>query len=267
MIPSLDAAVVPSTPTLETRTISALFLYQPQVSAYAESMQRWTVRGAVTLVREGDGFFITDEQSGLWVQTPQKITLQLGDITRVSGYATRGARGTYLADAIVTRETSGPPPLPLWHELTDAARPEAEASLASLTGTLTALAQTADEQILYLVDPKGRAFEARLLFQTTLLDYSAGTQLRITGLCQPTSPSKAQALGPLTLLLRNAADLTVLQSASWLNAERAGRSHAPERPVAHFSQTPSPPPDSPTHGRRGPTHALGRTPTPGPGPA
>ncbi len=202
----------------EPRSIASLFLYQPPLSSYADAAPRWSLQGVVSLVRPGEGFFLLEDQNGVWVQTPQKISLSVGTSVRTEGYAMQGPRGTFLADGIVAPLSVGPAPTPLWHTLAEAERPSAEASLAELTGTISALAMTPQEQIVYLRDDSGQAFEARSRerWQTTPL--SVGALVRVTGVCQTSPPHKQPSL--LTLLLRSETDVQVLRPAPWLTTER-----------------------------------------------
>ncbi len=211
-----SAAPQPLAAADETRSIADLFLYQPQSSAYADAATRWALRGTVSLVRTG-GFYLADEKSGLWVQTPQQIEVKVGGRVRVTGYATRGERGTFLADAIVQSEGPGTPPKPHWTTLDDASQPQAEASLAQLTGRVTGTAETGGGQLIYLTDESGKPFEAHSPVKLS----AAATEalLRVTGISQPPAKDDEQP-APLALLLRSADDATLLQSPPWLSPER-----------------------------------------------
>jgi signal transduction histidine kinase len=194
-------------------TIADLFLYQPQFSAYAEAPPRLPVEGSVTMVQPDGTFYLTDGKHGLQVQSPVKTGLRLGDLVKVSGYPARGAQGTFLADAVVSLTGHGPSPPALRRTLGEASEALAEASPATLTGTIAALAETAGEQLISLTDPNGHSFEAR---NPAPVPLSIGAQVSLTGICR----TAYDETGRLTLLLRSAQDITVLRAAPWLSAAR-----------------------------------------------
>ncbi|MEO5917810.1 MAG: histidine kinase [Luteolibacter sp.] len=165
---------------------------------------RLRVDGTVSLVKPGEGFFLTDGSRGLWVGTPQKTDFRVGDVVTTAGYAVK----TGLADGLVRTLARGPSPaarLARMQQLINSS--DSENSLVSVEGLLKDVTDDGTDARLRIEDLIGNSLVA------TTADLSdiptPGSRLLLTGILH--APG---------LLLRDAQDIVVLDQAPWLSPGR-----------------------------------------------
>lgn len=186
------------------------------------SKNRLHVSGIVTLVHPArGGYYLGSEQGGLWVQTPQHVTVQAGDELDVIGYIAGGAiEGVWLEDGIHRVIRRAVPFQPRVSTADEIAKGRDFGSLIQVEGQLIDQFDHPSHRLLYL-GAEGHTFYARLAEgggATPPLALENGSWLVLTGVCAtPNGPSTRESFA---LLLRENADIAVISRPPWLNARR-----------------------------------------------
>ncbi|TLD69053.1 hypothetical protein FEM03_19485 [Phragmitibacter flavus] len=191
----------------------------PQPGATGE---RQHVKGIVTLVHASrGGFYLGSEQGGLWVQTPQHTTVQPGDELDVIGYIAGGAdEGVWLADGIHRVARQVVPYAPRLSTADEVAKGGHHGSLIQVEGQLIDQFDRPNHRLLYL-GAEGQTFYARVAESaatTPPFALEKGSWLRLTGVCE--RPNGSATRESFSLLLRENADIVLISTPPWLNAER-----------------------------------------------
>ncbi len=189
------------------------------------SNHRVHVRGVVTRHQAGNALWIRDGLRGMQVVSSQAGRVSPGDEVDIAGFVVRGKYSPSLEDAVFRPLASGTPPEPLSiANLAEAIAHEADlvridARLRDLRSTPEGLELTLDWETIKLqaLLPKAAA--------TDRSRWEPGSLLRLAGICTlapgPLVPNNGMWLvDGFQILLRDAADVTVLESPPWLNGRR-----------------------------------------------
>lgn len=201
------------------RGFRELLQYRPPWPGAVE--KRVHVSGIVTLVHPArGGFYLGSEQGGLWVQTPQHPAVQHGDALDVTGFITGGAEGVWLEDGIHRIARRAVPFEPRVSTADEIAKGGDFGSLIQVDGQLIDQFDRPNHRLLYLA-AEGHTFYARLAEggdTTPPLAFENGSWLRLTGVCE--KPNGSATRESFSLLLRENADIVLVSTPPWLNAQR-----------------------------------------------
>jgi signal transduction histidine kinase len=179
------------------------------------------VRGIVTRSQPGSLVWIRDGSSGLRIQIRQTDDLQPGDEIDVLGFPAYGSSTPGLEDAIYRKVRAATPPAPL--RLTNP--PEAydhQDDLVSMEARLTDIEPEQDGIVLTL-EQNNTFFKAILklpLHPNIQPGWQPDSLVRVAGICVVTYDDARPVMGiwhpqSFQILLRSAADLTVIKSPPW----------------------------------------------------
>lgn len=184
------------------------------------------VRGVVVHSQPGVALWVRDGDRSVRVDTTQTDPLRPGDVVDVLGFPAMGDYSPILEDAMFRRSASGPPPAPrVLSDVSSALRDDAD--LVELQGRLLELRRL-PEDVELIVQWHHVPVRARLYLPDGVAapgGWLPGSVVRVVGVCS-VIPGQARPLGGLweprsfQLLLRSPADLAVLKSPPWWNAER-----------------------------------------------
>jgi signal transduction histidine kinase len=181
-----------------------------------------TVRGVVTRYRAGRSLAIQDQSGSIFVYTEDTTRLAPGDVVEVTGLAGLDeANAPSIEKASYVKLGVAEVPEPISVVAAELARGRHEADLVSVDGAVVRVETGRYEY--GLVTRSGEVeFTSWVLRDEAgaVASLTAGTLVRITGVASLTTPSS----GPqgFELLMRNGADLVVLQPPSWWTPRRVG---------------------------------------------
>jgi signal transduction histidine kinase len=189
-------------------------------------VRRVRVQGVVT-AQKGSSLFIQDRGEGLSIKTQETNNYLPGDVVSVTGFPRVGQYSPVLEDAVVRRLGHREPPAPVNVRIPELLSEDYDGELVRLRGRLMNRVQRGEEQVM--------VFEAENLILSARLDSAKadnrfgglqnGSELELTGVCvtQPTenwNPSVETRPESFQLLLRSAADVSVLQYPPWWTLSR-----------------------------------------------
>ncbi len=188
---------------------------------------RVKVRGVVTHQLPGEALWLEDDGQAVRVKLDDSRIYVPGEAVEVAGFVRLGGYSPEMEDVQVTRLAFGAPSSPILLD-SPAAAPDHDAGLVTLRGRL--IEKTRDPQgarlilsshdhdfpaLLNPADAKGAFIDA----------WEVGSQMEITGICAVSR--LRQKLYPGTveptefeLIMRSPADMVVLESPPWWDAER-----------------------------------------------
>jgi PAS domain S-box-containing protein len=199
------------------RPIPLLLRLTPE-SAFAHRVR---VRGVVTLQQLGRYLCIRDSEGALLVSTTQPALLNLGDMIEAVGYPALGDYTVIMRDAIFQKVAAGPAPQPVPVSPEKLQAGSYNADLVRLSARLLNCTTRPGEQVLEL-QADGVTFRAVLKTATSspaLGSLRAGSLLQLTGVAMIQADERHEAKG-FELLLRQPADVVVLELPSWWTAKR-----------------------------------------------
>jgi len=209
----------------DPRPVSSLLRFEKHSDKHGHRVH---VRGTVTHYQPGVALWIRDGDQSLRVQTTQNLPLQLGDEVDVIGFPARGGYSAVLEDAIYRKRRSLPAPDPeVLKDVSSALRKDAD--LVQLEARLVELRRFPDSVALTL-DWQQTSLRAELHLPEntpTPPTWLPGSLVRVAGICSVLT-DEAGPLGGLweprsfQLLLRSPADVSIIQTPAWWNAERVG---------------------------------------------
>jgi len=187
---------------------------------------RVNVRGVVLHHQPGVALWVRDQDSSLRIATAQNEPLSPGDEVDVAGFPVHGEYSAVLEDAVFRKIAKRSAPHPqLLSGLPDALQNDAD--LVQLEARLVEVRRFADGVAISL-DWRGTPVRSQLRLRDDVpvpAAWRAGSLVRVAGICR-VSPDGDGPLGGLweprsfQLLIRSAADLTVIQPPPWWTAER-----------------------------------------------
>ncbi len=183
------------------------------------SGHRVNIAGMVTAVLPGVGFYLQDSSGATFVETRQDIRLRPGDRVDTLGFIKLFGSHVLLEDALVRRTAreTAPVPLPITtgQELTG----KYDSQLVALTGRVVGNSETSKQQILILQQGKN-IFSAVLARKEHGTPPPNGSLVRVSGI----SVDEMDIVGRVStfkVLTRTAADIVILEAASWWTVWRA----------------------------------------------
>lgn len=173
--------------------------YQPP----NQRINRSRIDGTVSLVVPDQGFYLSSGGLGTWIETPQRTSFHVGDVVSVVGYLT----GDGVSDGIVKVLANGSPPAPRIIRTAELSEPINQGALVTIDGALKEIHRSAKSADIKIEDTTGNSSWARAGQLPEGL--RSGARLALTGVVKDGA-----------LLLRNAADVAVIQDAPWLTPIR-----------------------------------------------
>lgn len=213
-----DFAGVGSAFAAPARPFHTLMRFDPD--ALAEKRVR--VEGVVTHVEPGRGVYLREAQRGLWLQSPQSAALAPGDRVAAIGFVAAADRPVLL-DAILRKLESGPAPEPLTLTSQQARSGIYHASFVQIDGEVLGDSQREGTRV-FVVEADGRKFRAELA-GTAGAPPPPKSWVRVSGICLNFPPVPGPAMerpSDFHILLRTAADVTILRAAPWGTPQRIG---------------------------------------------
>jgi two-component system, cell cycle sensor histidine kinase and response regulator CckA len=203
---------------LPVQPINSLFSFHPETG----TVHRVRVKGTVTLNLPDGSLFMTDETGGLKALTSGSPSLEPGDVVEAVGFPTPGPLYPIIQEALFVRLGSGPAPVPVTISADEIFGGRHGAQLVKVEARLLDRIRIPGEEILVL-DSENRVFNAVLSNPTpgSFLDHlEKGSVLSVAGVCE-TQTDELNQPRAFRLLLRNAKDVSVLQSPPWWSSRHA----------------------------------------------
>jgi hypothetical protein len=188
--------------------------------------RRVKVQGVVTYQKE-NSLFIQDGRASLYVRSAQTNPVSPGDLVEVIGFPVLGQYAPMLEDAIFHIVGHHAEPAPAEVRIDQLSSDDYDTVLVRLRGRLINRIERADEQILVL-EAQNIILNAHLNAGKADRRFTAlqnGSELVLTGVClaQPVenwNPSLEYAPEAFQLLLRDSADVAVIQNPPWWTLSR-----------------------------------------------
>jgi signal transduction histidine kinase len=194
---------------------------------------RRKISGVVTLCRPGQYLYLQQGNRGVKVNTSDPTAFQPGDMVEAAGFISMGQYHAEVQHALLRRVGGKMPPEPLqitthWPNLLrlpheNAPIKDVNGRLLELDGVLELKGVDGDGRWLSVLS-EGFAAEVRLPEGMDAIP-RRGSVVRLTGICELRYPDTDlvedfQRPNSMRLLLRDPADLTVIQAASWWTPQR-----------------------------------------------
>jgi PAS domain S-box-containing protein len=203
-----------------TLPIEKLLQFTPQ-GPYGHRVK---VTGTITYC-QGGVLYIEDSTEGLYVETRQTDSLAPGDRIEVLGFPAKGEYTPMLQDAVFRKVGPGPEPAPDAITTDDALKGTHDCRLVHIEATI--IDRAPREQFLVLQTGSGFIFYAYLETKDAATDFARlenGTRVALTGVCLietgAWSASEAWRAKSFRILMRSAADMSVLQRPPWWNLQK-----------------------------------------------
>jgi diguanylate cyclase (GGDEF)-like protein len=203
-------------------------------SAYhvQDQTQRVKVHGSITYYEPGTAVVLQDGTKSLWIETPERSPLQIGDIADATGFP--DAHNGFLSlthGEIQDSQIQAPiqPAPATWQQLAlwSANKPDGQLyDLVSIEGqVVTAIRGAVQDEYVLLAD--GQLFSAiyrhpdaaSRLPLSEMKKISVGSRIRVTGICkiEGTNPYNITQEAPFNILLRSFDDIAVVAGPTSLN--------------------------------------------------
>jgi signal transduction histidine kinase len=202
-------------------TISGLL----RVDTAARSRVR--VRGLATHVVPGRGLYLRDEGASMFIQTAQPLQVQRGEGVEADGYPViTPFRPSLSALDVHQLPATGGSLDPLSLDVSAQRNSREQCELVTLDADFIEIIRGREHNTL-LCRESGQIFECQLALPALPAEeYTAGTRLRLTGICELITnrplviPRNATGF---RIVLRDAQDVAVLARPPWWNEQRAKR--------------------------------------------
>jgi diguanylate cyclase (GGDEF)-like protein len=195
-----------------------------------DETQRVRVHGTTTYYRPGVAVVLQDGAKSLWIDTPMRSPLQIGDVADATGFPQ--AHNSFLTlthGEIEDSHVQAPiPPLPAtWRQLAfwSANKPEGhQYDLVSIEGqVVTKVRGGAQDE--YVLSSDGQLFSAIYrhpdpgIQLSPMMQIPLGSRVRVTGICmiEDTNPFNISEEVPFNILMRSFNDITVVAQPSLVN--------------------------------------------------
>ncbi len=199
------------------RTVGSLLLFASDNAPGHRSK----VAGVVVLQRSSGVVFIRDGAEGLRVESSHSIPLEPGDKVEVVGFVESGEYAPVLRNALFRKVGRGAAPQPRAVDAKLVLDGDHDAELITVEGTYVDYTERNDEEVLTM-RAGNRVFEAwvpRPQGAPGLRALRRDSILRLTGICVVEVNENHVPQG-FRVLVRSAADVTVLQEPPWWSAQR-----------------------------------------------
>ena len=211
----------PALPAAQAPLISAAELLAFQVAGHGD--RRVRISGVVTASFTGDRVFLRQDETAFSVRLCAPTTLNIGDKIEIAGFPEMDRFSASVVDAELVSRDPGPPPAPVEVNSLENLVGLHDVQLVSVTATLADAFKTDGGTVLVLQDGK-RTLQARL--PETMVAPQSGSRVRVTAICrvETTQPGSgfASRAGVVSLRVRSAADIVVLESPPWWTVRRLG---------------------------------------------
>lgn len=191
-----------------------------RLESFHDSAQRQRIQGTVSFVA-GNSVYLFDETGAVRVRSRGEADIQAEDLVDVVGYPAKGQPGPFLEDALFRRIGPGASPVPL--ELASDLTPrfDLDGRVVRLRGWLLTAARMNGSMLLTL-QSEGPVFHAEIVPERApnLGSLPVNSLLELTGVYSVLADEKNQPRG-FKILLRNAGDVVLLQSAPWISVTQA----------------------------------------------
>jgi diguanylate cyclase (GGDEF)-like protein len=194
--------------------------------------QRIRVHGTITYFEPGTAVVLQEGGKSLWIETPARSPLQVGDIADATGFPdahdgfvslTHGEIQDYQVQAPVTPQPANWKQLAAWN----ANRPDGHLyDLVSIEGQVVTAVRGANQDE-YVLSSDGQLFSAIYrhpdaasgLSLQAMKTIALGSTVRVTGICilEGTNPYNTTMQVPFHILMRSFDDVTVVAKPSLLN--------------------------------------------------
>jgi diguanylate cyclase (GGDEF)-like protein len=210
---------------LPTRTIDSLLQFGDAWGI----VEQVKVRGIVTFSDPAEGLYLQDGNSGVYVQTPQRLSVELGSVVEAAGFPESGAYSPILSNAVYRIVGQAPPISPfsvqaanmIGSEVAGIPIPAYDALLVRTKGQLVEVIPGSAQDQLILRDGV-KLFTAHLPHTGNSPRMPlAGALLEVNGICR-TQVDRNHEARSFELLLRSPADIQVLENIPWWNLRRDG---------------------------------------------
>ena len=217
-----DIAIVdPSLPAAQAPLISAAELLAFQVTGHGD--RRVRIAGVVTAAFAGDRIFLRQDDTAFSVRLGAPTALNVGDKIEIAGFPEMDGFSASVVDAEVISREPGPPPTPVEVNSLEKIVGLHDVQLIRVTATLADAFKAEGGTVLVLQDGP-RTLQARL--PEAVVPPPAGSRVRITAICriETSRPGSgfASKVGVVSLRVRSAADVVVLESPPWWTVRRLG---------------------------------------------
>jgi PAS domain S-box-containing protein len=220
----VDTAEASDPFAIPAQPIQKLLQFTPQGS-YGHRVK---VVGTVICRQNDDSLYIEDRTGGLYIETKQAGPLSVGDEVEVLGFPAKGEYTPMLQDAVFRKIGSGSLPEPDRINVDEALKGTYDCRLVSIKATVLDRSRQSREQFLVLQAPNGFIFHAYIEKENGGTDFAGlqnGSKVDITGVCLIEIGSDWQAgeawrAKSFRILMRSAADISVLQKPPWWNLQK-----------------------------------------------
>ncbi len=208
-------------PVAQVPLISAAELLAFQVDGRRD--RRVRITGVVTASFPGGRIFLRQDETSFGARLVAPVVFNLGDQIEIAGFPEMDRFSASVVDAELISRQSGPPPAPVDVNPLEKLVGLHDGQLVTVTATLADAFKTEGGTVLALQDGK-RTIQARL--PEVMLAPQAGSRVRVTAIClvETTQPGNgfSSIAGVVSLLVRRAVDIVVLESPPWWTVRRLG---------------------------------------------
>ena len=191
-----------------------------KISGEPAGERRSRFRGVVTLSHKTGPTWVEDATGGVLIQNHPSIDLQTGDVVEVTGFAEPGAFSPVMRDAAITRVGRNGATAPPLLTPTDILQEGYDSELIRVDGYVVDKVGAGEAEAVILRSGDA-VFEARM-DSGVLPSVESGALVRLTGVSSIAVDDSRDLVVPksFSLLLRNPADVIILDSGPWLNFDR-----------------------------------------------
>ena len=211
----------PDSAALPVQTIARLFRFPP----VGTDGHRVKVQGIVLYAQPGGMAFVKDETQALQVQTRDNFPVAPGDRVEVLGFPVGGGFYPLMEEARLRVVEHGVLPLPIPAAIADVMAGRFGGELVQLEARLVDSVHRPGESVFILQDA-GQLFVARLSGARPIANVPpVGSKLRLSGVCLLPALADWEHTAPIRpasfeMLLRDMADVVVLEAPSWWTVRR-----------------------------------------------
>jgi PAS domain S-box-containing protein len=177
------------------------------------------VRGTVTLTHPTGPTYISDATGSVAIDNHTLSHLAIGDVVEATGFAEADALNPVLKDADLVKLGHAAAPKAQPTTITDILEDRWDPRLVTVDGVLVDTVTAGADRRLVL-QAGGTVFDARME-SGRLPALSNGSLVRVAGIVSYDPPGRRSVPRVFTILLRSAADATVLRDAPWWTAQRS----------------------------------------------
>ncbi len=197
-----------------------------------DQTHRVRVHGTITYYQPGIAIVLQDGAKSLWIRTPARGPLQIGDVADATGFPDASDGSLTLTHGEIRDSLVQAPITPLpatWHQLAfwSSNKPDGhDFDLVSIEGQVVTEVREATEDE-YVLNSNGQLFTAVFRHQPgsgivpPMRMIPVGSRIRTTGICliEDTNPFNTSEEAPFRILLRSFDDIALVASPSLLNVQ------------------------------------------------